>query len=331
MLRYIARRILIMIPTVFAISIVSFMVIQLPPGDFLTSYIASLEAQGAKVDPAVLVSLRHTYGLDQPIYVQYLKWIGGIVLRGDFGASFLFKVPVSLLIWERIGLTILLSLATVILTWLIAFPIGIFSAVKKYSLGDYFFTFLGFIGVAVPDFLLALVLLVASYLIFGKSISGLFSPQFEGAVWSWSKVRDLLNHLWIPMIILGMGGTASLIRIMRANLLDELQKPYVTTARAKGQDELVLLMRYPVRAALNPFVSTLGWTLPQLVSGSTIIAVVLNLPMTGPMLLTALTSQDMYLAGSFIFILSILTVIGTLVSDVLLAWLDPRIRLSINS
>lgn len=331
MLRYIARRILIMIPTIFAISIVSFIVIQLPPGDFLTSYVASLQAQGAKVDPAVLVSLRHTYGLDQPIYIQYLKWIGGILLRGDFGASFLFKVPVSLLIWERIGLTILLSLATVILTWLIAFPIGIFSAVKKYSLGDYFFTFLGFIGVAVPDFLLALVLLVASYLIFGKSISGLFSPQFEGAVWTWGKVGDLLNHLWIPMIILGMGGTASLIRIMRANLLDELQKPYVTTARAKGQGELTLLMRYPVRAALNPFVSTLGWTLPQLVSGSTIIAVVLNLPMTGPMLLTALTSQDMYLAGSFIFILSILTVVGTLVSDILLAWLDPRIRLSLNS
>lgn len=330
MLRFIARRILIMIPTIFAISIVSFIVIQLPPGDFLTSYVATLQAQGAKVDPAVLVSLRHTYGLDQPVYIQYLKWIGGILLRGDFGASFLFKVPVSLLIWERIGLTILLSFATIVLTWLIAFPIGIYSAVKKYSLGDYLFTFVGFIGVAVPDFLLALVLLVASYLIFGKSISGLFSPAFEGAAWSLAKVGDLLNHLWIPMIILGMGGTASLIRIMRANLLDELQKPYVTTARAKGQDEMVLLMRYPVRAALNPFVSTLGWTLPQLVSGSTIIAVVLNLPMTGPMLLTALTSQDMYLAGSFIFILSILTVIGTLVSDILLAWLDPRIRLTQN-
>ncbi|MBE3144781.1 MAG: ABC transporter permease, partial [Planctomycetes bacterium] len=294
------------------------------------SYVASLQAQGAKVDPAVLVSLRHTYGLDQPVYVQYLKWIGGILLRGDFGASFTYRVPVSVLIWERIGLTILLSLATEILTWIIAFPIGIFSAVKKYSLGDYFFTFLGFIGVAVPDFLLALVLLVASYAFFGKSLSGLFSPQFEGALWSWAKFGDLMNHLWIPMIILGLGGTAYLIRIMRANLLDELQKPYVTTARAKGQDEIVLLMRYPVRAALNPFVSTLGWTLPQLVSGSTIIAVVLNLPMTGPMLLTALTSQDMYLAGSFIFLLSILTVIGTLVSDVLLAWLDPRIRLSQN-
>ena len=252
------------------------------------------------------------------------------MLHGDFGRSFTWRVPVSQLIWERLGLTVLFSLCTLIFTWLIAFPVGIYSAVRQYSLGDYLFTFLGFIGVAVPNFLLALVLMVGSYYFLGRSVGGLFSPQFEEAPWTWAKVGDMVAHLWIPIIVLGLSGTASLIRIMRANLLDELEKPYVNTARAKGQDEMVLLMRYPVRAALNPFVSTLGWTLPHLVSGSTIVAVVLNLPMTGPMMLTALVSQDMYLAGSFILLLSILTIIGTLISDIMLAWLDPRIRLSMR-
>lgn len=330
MLRYIAYRLLLMIPTIVVVSIVSFTIIQLPPGDFLTSYVANLEAMGERIDDSQLSSLKQSYGLGQPIYVQYFKWVGGM-LHGDFGRSFTWRVPVSQLIWERLGLTVLFSLTTLLFTWLIAFPVGIYSAVRQYSFGDYLFTFLGFIGVAVPNFLLALVLMVGSYYFLGRSVGGLFSPAFEEAPWTLAKIKDMLDHLWIPMIVLGLSGTASLIRIMRANLLDELDKPYVTTARAKGQDETTLLLRYPVRAALNPFVSTIGWTLPQLVSGSTIVAVVLNLPMTGPMMLTALVSQDMYLAGSFILLLSILTIIGTLISDILLAWLDPRIRMSLRS
>lgn len=329
MLKYILQRVLMMIPTMLVISVISFAIIQLPPGDFLTSYVANLEAQGERIDESTLISLRNAYGLGEPVYVQYFKWMRGI-FQGDFGMSFTWKVPVSQLIWERLGLTVLLTFMTLIFTWAIAFPVGIYSAVKQYSVGDYIFTFLGFIGVATPGFLLALVLMVGSYYYLDKSVTGLFSPDFEGAPWSWAKVKDMLDHIWIPMIVLGLSGTAGLIRIMRANLLDELEKPYVTTARAKGQDEMKLLLRYPVRAALNPFVSTIGWTLPQLVSGSTIVAVVLNLPMIGPMMLTALVSQDMYLAGSFILLISILTVIGTLISDILLAWLDPRIRLSLR-
>ena len=326
MLRYIGWRILMMIPTIFVISIVSFIVIQLPPGDFLTSYVAGITARGESIDEATIEALRNAYGLGQPIYVQYFKWIGG-VLHGDFGQSFTWRTAVSTLIWDRVWLTVLVSFVTLMFTWMLAFPIGVYSAVRQYSILDYLFTFIGFIGVAVPGFLLALILMVFAYAQFGMSVGGLFSPQFEDAAWSWEKFVDLLQHLWIPVIVLGLSGTASLIRIMRANLLDELNKPYVVTARAKGQSEFTLLMRYPVRAALNPFVSTLGWTLPQLVSGSTIVAVVLSLPLTGPMMLQALQSQDMYLAGSFILILSVLTVIGTLISDILLAWLDPRIRL----
>jgi peptide/nickel transport system permease protein len=326
MLRYIAYRVLLMIPTIFVISVISFIIIQLPPGDFLTSYVAGISARGESIDEATIEALRNAYGLGQPLHVQYFKWISG-VLRGDFGQSFTWRVAVSSLIWDRVWLTILVSFITLMFTWIVAFPIGVYSAVRPYSILDYIFTFIGFIGVAVPGFLLALILLVFAFAVFGTSVGGLFSPGFEEAPWSWAKFVDLLAHLWIPVIVLGLGGTASLIRIMRANLLDELHKPYVTTARLKGQDEFTLLMRYPVRAALNPFVSTLGWTLPQLVSGSTIVAVVLSLPLTGPMMLQALVSQDMYLAGSFILILSVLTVIGTLVSDILLAWLDPRIRL----
>ncbi len=327
MLKYVAWRIVMMVPTLFVISIVSFMVIQLPPGDFLTSYVASMTARGESIDEATVQSLRSAYGLGQPMYVQYTKWITGVV-HGDFGQSFTWRVPVSQLIWDRVWLTIVVSFITLMFTWIVAFPVGIYSAVKQYSLGDYIFTFIGFIGVAIPGFLLALILMVVAFARFNMSVGGLFSPNFQDAPWSWARVIDLLKHVWIPVIVLGLSGTASLIRIMRANLLDELHKPYVTTARAKGQSEMKLLLRYPVRAALNPFVSTLGWTLPQLVSGSTIVAVVLNLPLTGPMMLQALQSQDMYLAGSFILILSSLTVVGTLVSDVLLAWLDPRIRLA---
>lgn len=327
MLKYIGWRILMMIPTIFVISIVSFIVIQLPPGDFLTSYVAGITARGESIDEATIQALRNSYGLGQPMYVQYIKWITG-VLHGDFGQSFTWRVSVSSLIWDRVWLTILVSFVTLMFTWIVAFPIGVYSAVRQYSILDYIFTFIGFLGVAIPGFLLALVLMVFAFAQFNMSVGGLFSPGFEDAPWSWEKFVDLLKHLWIPVIVLGLSGTASLIRIMRANLLDELNKPYVVTARAKGQSEFKLLMRYPVRAALNPFVSTLGWTLPQLVSGSTIVAVVLNLPLTGPMMLQALVSQDMYLAGSFILILSVLTVIGTLISDILLAWLDPRIRLT---
>jgi peptide/nickel transport system permease protein len=315
-----------MIPTLIVISIISFTIIQLPPGDFLTSYVAGISARGETIDEAEILALRNAYGLGEPIYIQYFKWIGG-VLHGDFGQSFTWRVPVANLIWDRVGLTVLVSFITLMFTWMIAFPIGIYSAVRQYSILDYIFTFIGFVGVAIPGFLLALILMVVAYAQFNMSVGGLFSSAFQDAPWSWAKVSDLLQHIWIPVIVLGLSGTASLIRIMRANLLDELNRPYVVTARAKGQTEFKLLMRYPVRAALNPFVSTLGWTLPQLVSGSTIVAVVLSLPLTGPMMLQALVSQDMYLAGSFILILSTLTVIGTLISDILLAWLDPRIRL----
>ena len=327
MVRYIGWRVLMMIPTIFVISIVSFIIIQLPPGDFLTSYVAGIRARGEEIDDATIQALTAAYGLGQPMHVQYIKWITGVV-HGDFGQSFTWRMSVSSLIWDRVWLTILVSFVTLMFTWIVAFPIGVYSAVRQYSILDYVFTFIGFIGVAIPSFLLALILMVFAFAQFNMSVGGLFSPSFQDAPWSWEKFADLLKHLWIPVIVLGLSGTASLIRIMRANLLDELNKAYVVTARAKGQSEYKLLMRYPVRAALNPFVSTLGWTIPHLVSGSTIVAVVLNLPLTGPMMLQALVSQDMYLAGSFILILSVLTVIGTLISDILLAWLDPRIRLS---
>jgi peptide/nickel transport system permease protein len=329
MLQYIIRRIFLMIPTIFAVSVVSFLIIQLPPGDFLTSYVANLQAQGQDLDAATIAALQKQYGLGEPVYMQYAKWMWGI-FHGDFGRSFKWNAPVSDLIWERLGLTIVVSLSTLVVSWLVAFPVGIYSAVRKYSLGDYLFTSLAFLGVAIPHFLLALVLMVVSFAWFGQSVGGLFSPAYVDAPWSWAKVMDLLTHMWVPLVVLGLGGTAGLIRIMRANLLDELQRPYVTTARAKGQREMTLLMRYPVRAALNPFVSTVGWSLAGLVSGSTIVAVVLNLPMVGPLMLQALVAQDMYLAGSFILLLSVLTVIGTLISDILLAWLDPRIRLSLR-
>jgi peptide/nickel transport system permease protein len=324
-LSYIPRRLLALIPTFLVVSIVSFLVIQLPPGDFLTTYVANLEAEGQMVDQATIAALRARYGLGQPVYVQYIKWVWGI-LHGDFGQSFIYRAPVGKLIWNRLALTVMITLSTLLFTWLIAFPVGIYSAVKKYSIGDYIFTGLGFLGMATPNFLLALVLMVLAFVFFNESVGGLFSPEYMEAPWSWAKVIDLLKHLWVPMLVLGTSGTAGLIRVMRANLLDELNKPYVITARAKGLLERRLVLRYPVRVALNPFVSTLGWQLPRLVSGSTVTATVLNLPTTGPMMLGALVSQDMYLAGSFILMLSVLTMIGTLISDILLALLDPRIR-----
>lgn len=327
MLGYVGRRLFMMIPTLFAVSLVSFIIIQLPPGDFMTTYVATLSEEGETIDADVIARLEARYGLNQPVHVQYYKWITNILLRGDFGYSWDWERPVAGLIGQRLLLTFVISLSTLLFIWAVAFPIGIYSAVRQYSIGDYFFTFVSFLGRSIPSFLLALVLMWVAFSYFDQSVGGLFSPEYEEAPWSVGKVRDLLSHLWIPMVVLGIGGTAGLIRIMRANLLDELHKPYVVTARSKGLRESRLLLKYPVRAALNPFVSTLGWELPRLVSGSSIIAIVLNLPTTGPLLLKALRAQDMYLAGSFIFVLSTLTVIGTLISDLLLAWLDPRIQI----
>jgi len=325
MVQMIVRRVLMLIPTLIVISMISFIIIQLPPGDYLTNYITRLEQSGTLVDEATIEALKVQYGLGQPLYVQYLKWVGGM-FRGQFGQSLQWGKPVKDLIWERLGLTMLLTLASTLFIWIIAFPVGIFSAVRQYSIGDYIATFISFVGVGIPDFLLALVVMWLAFSRLGMSVAGLFSPEFAQAPWSWARVADMLKHMWVPMIVLGINGTAGLIRIMRANLLDELNKPYVETARVKGLPEWRAIMKYPVRVALNPFVSTVGWTLPNLVSGSVIVSVVLNLPMTGPLLLGALQSQDMYLAGTFLLMLSILTVIGTLVSDVLLVLLDPRIR-----
>ncbi|MBN1370548.1 MAG: ABC transporter permease [Anaerolineaceae bacterium] len=326
MLSFIFRRILAMIPTLFLASIVAFVIIQLPPGDFATSYMANLAAMGDTVSQDTLENLREAYGLDQPVMIQYYKWITGIIFRGDYGLSFEHREPVSSLIWDRIWLTMWLSLVSVLLTWIIAFPIGIYSAVKQYSAGDYIFTLIGFIGVSVPAFLVALVLMYLQFKYLGQTTSGLFSDEYISAAWSWARVKDLLAHLWLPALILGLSGTAELIRILRANLLDELRRPYVITARAKGLPEWKAILKYPVRLALNPFVSTLGWILPGLISGSIILSQVMNLPTTGPLLLRSLQSQDMYLAGSMILVLSVATVLGTFVSDILLALLDPRIR-----
>lgn len=323
---YIIRRILAMIPTLILASVVAFVIIQLPPGDFASSYAATQATTGDIVSQEALETLRRDYGLNEPVFIQYYKWMKGILTRGDYGISFEHREPVSSLIWERIWLTIWLSLFSVLLTWIIAFPIGIYSAVRQYSAGDYFFTLLGFFGVSIPAFLIAVVIMYIQFKYLGKTTSGLFSDEFVSAAWSWDRLVDFLAHLWLPALILGLSGTAELIRILRANLLDELRKPYVITARAKGLPEWKVILKYPVRMALNPFVSTLGWILPGLISGSIIVSQVMNLPTTGPLLLRSLQSQDMYMAGSIILVLSVATVLGTLVSDILLALLDPRIR-----
>jgi peptide/nickel transport system permease protein len=291
------------------------------------TYIATLAASNEIVDQNTAADLRSRFGLDQPMIVQYWKWITNIVLYGDFGLSFEWQQPVSELIWERMSLTLVLTFSTLLLTWGIALPIGVFSAVKKYSIGDYVVTFFSFLGLAVPSFLLALVLMYFAAVEFGQSVGGLFSEQYQNAPWSFDKFIDFLQHLWIPVVILGVSGTASLIRVMRANMLDELNRPYVTTARAKGLSEFTLLVKYPMRLALNPFISTIAWLLPNLVSGSIIVAIVMSLPTAGPLLLQSLMSQDMYLAGAFILLICALTVVGALISDILLALVDPRIRL----
>ncbi len=326
---YIVRRLLIGVFIIFIISIISFFIIQLPPGDYLTTYLAELSAEGQRITPAVeqrIDALRERYGLGDPFHVQYFSWITGIILRGDFGYSFQWNSPVSAIIWGRLGLTLTISVSSLFFSWIVAFPIGFYSAVKQYSIPDYIFTFFGFLGLSIPNFLLALVLLFLGYQQFGVVFSGLYSSEFAGEPWTREKFVDFLRHLWVPVIVLGTAGTAALIRVMRNNLLDELQKPYVMTARSKGLSEFRLLLKYPVRIAINPFLSTVGWMLPFLLSGEIIVGTVLSLPTIGPVLLESLLGQDMYLAGSFVFLLGVLTVVGTLISDILLALVDPRIR-----
>lgn len=327
MLRFVGRRVLYMVPTLLLISVVSFAIIQLPPGDYLTSYVATLQAQGVSVERAQVAALEARYGLNEPIYVQYWKWISGILFHLDFGFSFEWNLPVSRLLANTLPFTIILSLATIVFIWVVSVPIGLYSAVRQYSIGDYLATTVGFLGLAIPNFLLALVLMWIMFSVFGWSVGGLFSPEYEDAPWSLGRLVDLLAHLWIPVVVIGTAGTASLIRILRANLLDELRKPYVVAARARGVPERRLLVKYPVRVAMNPLFSTIGWILPSLISADVIVSTVLSLQTTGPLLLRSLLSQDMYLAGSIIMLGAVLTVIGTLVSDLALAWLDPRVRL----
>ena len=315
-----------MMLTVFAITVISFFIIVLPPGDFVDRLVLEANQYGEVFEPHEIEDLRRLYGLDRSAVKQYLIWLNNIVFRGDFGYSFGWDVPVSDLIGQRLGLTTMLSIVTLMFIWIVAIPIGIYSAVRKYSLGDYVATFAGFIGLAIPNFLLALVLLYVSFRYFGQSVGGLFSPEYVNAPWSIDRVLDLLSHLWIPTIVLGTAGTAEVIRKVRANLLDELHRPYVLTARAKGLHETRLLIKYPVRHSLNPFVSDLNDLFVKIISGETIVAVVLGLQTTGPLLLQALKEEDMYLASTLIMFLSILAVLGTLFSDLCLMALDPRIR-----
>ncbi|MGI9482439.1 MAG: ABC transporter permease [Hyphomicrobiales bacterium] len=327
MLVYILRRIVIMIPTLLMASAFIFAIIELPPGDYLESYISELKAQGESVDQAHIDFLRKEYGFDKPVLERYFSWLWGFV-QGDFGYSFEYQLPVSDVVGDRLWLTILVSFTTIIFTWVIAFPIGIYSATHQYSWGDYGLTFLGLIGLATPNFLLALVLTYLAKIWFGTSIGHLMDPQYLNEPMSWDKFKSILEHLWIPVIVIGTSGTAGMIRRLRANLLDELQKQYVITAKAKGLHPFKALVKYPLRMSLNFFISDIGSILPAIISGAEIVAVVLSLETTGPLLIAALQSQDMYLAGSFLMFLATLTVVGVLISDIALAMLDPRIRLA---
>jgi peptide/nickel transport system permease protein len=310
------------------ITIVAFAVIQLPPGDYITDKLNQVRGNNGQIDPAVEARLREAYGFNEPAYVQYFKWISNIVLRGEFGWSFVRNRDAGDIIKERLPMSMAMTLGSFALVWAIALPLGIYSAVKKYSIIDYGAGFLGFFGIAIPNFVLAIVLLYASYKLFDRAQIGLFSTEFQDAPWSFARVIDLIKHMWIPALVVATGGIASLVQTMRANLLDELNKPYVNTARSKGLSETRLLWKYPVRHALNPFVSTIGWLLPALISGEVIVSIVMNLPTAGGLLFRALLDQDQYVAAGFILVLSGLTVVGTFISDLLLAWLDPRIRLS---
>jgi peptide/nickel transport system permease protein len=326
MAQYIIKRLLLLPVLLFIFSIIAFALIQAPPGDFITSYIAELSASGSQMEQAQIDALRAQYGLDQPMYIQYAKWMGKI-LQGDLGVSLDWRKSNAELIKERLILTLMLGAFTFVITWAVAIPIGIYSATHQYSFFDYFFTIFNYIGVATPTFMTALILMWIAFKYFGASVTGLFSPEYVDAPWSVARFIDLLKHLWLPALILALDGTARLARVMRANLLDELKKPYMEMARAKGMSEWKLIMKYPVRLAFNPLVSTIGWYLPLLFSGSLIVATVMNLPTIGPLLLRALIVQDMFLAGIIILIYCMLAIIGTLISDILLAWLDPRIRM----
>jgi peptide/nickel transport system permease protein len=323
-LSYFVRRLLTALGTLFVVSVIAFTIIQLPPGDYVDGYVGLLESMGDVVTEDREEALRQQYGLLEPLPVQYLAWASGMLV-GDFGLSLEYNRPVSQVIGDRLWLTVAVAFASVIFVWLMALPIGIYSAVRQYSIGDYVFTFVGFLGLAVPNFLLALVIMYFSFRYFGTNAGGLFSAEYIDAPWNAAKVWDLLGHIWIPAIVLGTSGTAALIRIMRANLLDELRKPYVVAAKARGLSEWHLILKYPVRVALNPFASTIGYILPYIVSGSIIVSVVLSLPTVGPLLLRALIAQDMYLSGTIILLIGVMTIIGTLISDLILVWIDPRI------
>ncbi|MFI5706527.1 ABC transporter permease [Kribbella sp. NPDC051620] len=325
MARFVLRRLLTLIPFLFLISIVSFAVIQLPPGDFVDTYVRNLEVQGGTVNQGQRAAIEAQYGLEKPMYVQYGIWIDHVA-HGDFGNSFLYDRPVGDILKERVPRTVGIALAAMLLTWLIAVPIGIYSALRQYSIWDHLFTFISFVGLAVPGFLLALVLMYVVYEKTGWLVTGMFSPEYRAAPWSVAKFVDMLKNLWLPLLVLSVTSAAGVIRVLRASLLDEVKKQYVTTARSKGMPEWKLVLRYPVRIAINPLISTIGWMLPALVGGEVVVSKVLNIPTTGPVLLEAILAQDMYLTGALVMILSTLTVIGTLASDVLLAVVDPRIR-----
>ena len=334
MFTYLVHRVLVMIPTLFAISILVFIIIQLPPGDYLSNQLAELRAQGETAALEKIAFLRKEYGLDRPLVEQYAIWVGiwpgehgfAGLLQGNMGWSFEYGIPVNELVGDRILLSFVVAFSTIVFIWVVSFPIGVYSATHQYSVGDYTLTFVGFLGLATPNFLLALVLLYLANVTFGTSIGGLMDEYYIDQPWSWDKVLSVLEHLWIPVIVIGTSGTAGMIRRLRANLLDELQKQYVVTGRAKGLPSLRLLVKYPLRMALNPFIADIGNLLPQVISGAAIVAMILSLPTTGPMLLQALKSQDQYVAGSFLMVLAMLTVIGMFLSDLALAALDPRIR-----
>jgi peptide/nickel transport system permease protein len=326
MKQFIIQRAALLIPFLFLVSVMSFIIIQLPPGDYVDSYIRNLELQGGSVNEAQKAAIQAQYGLDKSLPEQYILWIGNIVLHGNFGNSFRFNQPVSQILVERVPRTIAISLASILITWVIAVPLGVISALKQYSFWDYLFAFISFLGLSVPAFLLALVLMYVVYSQTGWLVTGLFSPEYINAPWSFDKLIDLLKNIWLPLLVLPITGTGGIIRVLRASLLDELRKQYVTTARAKGLREWKVILRYPVRIAINPLISTIGWMLPAMVGGEVVVSKVLNLPTIGPVLLDAIQSQDMYLAGGMVLILSALTMAGTLLSDILLAVVDPRIR-----
>jgi len=323
---FILKRLLVFPILIFVFSIIAFVLIQAPPGDYLTSYIAELAQGGTTIGQEEIDALRRQFGLDRPLYVQYGIWVSNL-LQGDLGYSFEWRRSNAELIGERLMLTLALTTLSLLFTWAVAIPIGILSATRQYSVVDYVFTVLNYIGLATPNFLLALVLMWLAFDNLGISVTGLFSPEFQNAPWSWARFGDMMSKIWLPMIVLGTAGTAQIARVVRANLLDELGKPYTEMARAKGLPEWRLVLKYPTRVAIAPVVSTLGWYFPQLLSGGLVVAVVMSLPTIGPLLLRALIGQDMYLAGTIILIYSVLTLIGTLVSDILLALLDPRIRM----